>query len=165
MKAVAIILGALALSVFLSLIVRERVAVLLATLLIILIWIFSVSILACIRKKFHWRTATVHLCSLTIFATSSLYSLPLKLAFSVYEAEFENAVARLSDHSTPSITPMRIGPFTIHQIGQRKSGVPYLATNKDSWEINGFVRHPEGHGFNLWSEITLNENWAYIAED
>ncbi len=57
-------------------------------------------------------------------------------------------------------------PSRIKMAGRRgDSGTPYLSLNQEGWEIDGFVWHPDGHGFNLWLCITLDDAWSYISED
>ena len=57
-------------------------------------------------------------------------------------------------------------PSRIKMAGRRgDSETPYLSLNQEEWEIDGFVWHPDGYGFNLWSCITLDDAWSYISED
>lgn len=90
---------------------------------------------------------------------------PLRIAFRVYRARFDLVAARIETGNPPA-TPFWIGPFKIKMLGRRGvPAIPYLGSNEDQWEIEGFVRHPGGGGFNIWSCITLDDKWSYIAED
>lgn len=90
---------------------------------------------------------------------------PLKLAFWFVESRLET-LANDVTIGNPPVTPFRAGIFVIKQVGVRGTPpVPFFLTSGDLGEINGFVRHPNGYGFNVWSSIRLNDNWAYIAED
>jgi hypothetical protein len=90
---------------------------------------------------------------------------PLHFAFRLWHADFEDVASQIEAGASPSV-PFRIGPFTIRMVGRRGSSEPvYLATNTELHEINGFVKDPKGEGFNLWSCISLDDKWSYIAED
>jgi len=58
-----------------------------------------------------------------------------------------------------------LDPSPRHTSRKGDSGTPYLATNTDRQEIDGFVRHPKGLGFNIWSCVDLDDGWSCIAED
>lgn len=112
-----------------------------------------------------WRVVASRLIPATLYIGTLLSHLPLRTVFRVYRPDFDRAAAMI-EKSTPPDTPFWIGPFRITMVGRRgDSGAPYLATNKDQWEIDGFVRHPKGHGFNLWSCVPLDDAWSCIAED
>jgi hypothetical protein len=100
-----------------------------------------------------------------VFAAVAGSGLPLRFVFHLYRTDFDRVAAQI-ESGTPPPTPFWIGPFRIRMVGRRGDhGIPYVATNEDESEIDGFVKHPDGHGFNLWSSVTLDEAWAYIAED
>lgn len=61
-------------------------------------------------------------------------------------------------------TPFYLGVYKIKEVGIRKNTV-YLWTDPDPSGPTGFVQHPEGVGFNLWSATNVDDNWAYIKED
>ena len=98
-----------------------------------------------------------------VFVGLVWYNLPLKAVFYVSRPAFEQAASQLLKSGEVK-TPFWIGPFRIRYAGVKNS-VPYLGTNKGEWEIEGFVRHPEGEGFNPWSFKKLDRNWAYVSED
>lgn len=112
-----------------------------------------------------WRIQIATVFPAVLFAAIVGSFLPLRLAFYLHRADFDQVALQI-DQGNPPATPFWIGPFKIQMVGHREdSGILYLATNRDSSEIKGFVRHPDGYGFNLWSRITLDEAWSYIAED
>ena len=83
----------------------------------------------------------------------------------IHRAEFDRVASQI-EAGIPPATPFWIGPFKIKMAGRRgDSGTPYLSSNQEDWEIDGFVKDPLGRGFNLWSCITLDNEWSYIAED
>ncbi|MDP6046437.1 MAG: hypothetical protein QGH94_13305 [Phycisphaerae bacterium] len=88
---------------------------------------------------------------------------PLRLAFWAYRGEFDQVACQMEAGEQPQ-TPFWIGPFNIRMAG-RRGKIPYLASNNEPYEIDGFARHPAGQGFNLWSCITLDDTWSYIRED
>lgn len=94
---------------------------------------------------------------------------PLKLAFRFVAPRFDEIANQVSTGAGVPPTPFQIGIFQITEVGVRgKEHVPYFRTYGETnagFDMVGFVRHPLGHGFNLWSSITLNDHWAFIAED
>ncbi len=128
--------------------------------------VLTVALVRCIHTKdLRWRALVPTLVSAIIFVGIAWPHIPLRLAFKIYRAEFDRAASQI-ETDTPPQTPFWIGPFKIKMAGRRvNSGTPYLSSNQDESEIDGFVKHPEGHGFNLWSCIKLDDTWSYIAED
>jgi hypothetical protein len=126
----------------------------------------TVAAVRCIHSKHsRLRALAVTLAPVIIFIAIAWSHLPLRLTFRALRPQFEHAASQI-EAGTPPATPFWIGPFKIKMAGRRgDSGTPYLASNEETSEINGFVRHPDGHGFNLWSCITLDDAWSYIAED
>ena len=59
----------------------------------------------------------------------------------------------------------QLKPFLPSAIAVMAASLVSLVLVADTYEINGFVRHPDGQGFNLWSCIRLDDAWSYIAED
>lgn len=118
---------------------------------------------ACLlARQFQWQRIRTVLLPAAVFLIIASTHLPLRLAFFLYRGQFDRLASEIQA-GAPVETPVWVGPFRIEMAGRR--GVPYLASNRDRWEIDGFVRDPEGHGFNLWSRIPLDGNWAYISED
>lgn len=90
---------------------------------------------------------------------------PLRVAFVYSEPEFDSLAERLMNQEDVDF-PLWVGPFRVVDGGIREGAqVPYLMTSGDVHEINGFVRHPTGYGFNIWSMISLGGNWSYVRED
>ncbi|MCP4135982.1 MAG: hypothetical protein GY754_33745 [bacterium] len=116
-------------------------------------------------KHSRWRVLASTLIPAVLFIGIAWTHVPLRIAFRIYRSEFDRVASQI-ESGTPPLVPFRIGPFKIEMVGRRRdSGPPYLGSNQDEWEINGFVKHPDGHGFNLWSCIRLDDVWSYIAED
>ena len=112
-----------------------------------------------------WRSLLSVLVPAVLFVAIASTHIPLRIIFPIYRAEFDRAAAQI-EAGDPPATPFWIGPFKIEMVGRHgDSGPPYLSSNRAEWGIDGFVRHPEGQGFNLWSCITLDDEWSYIAED
>ena len=100
-----------------------------------------------------------------LFVSLSSSHLPLRLAFQWYQDDFEAIARNLQEGRSPE-TPFRVGPFLVTEVGRRSGdSIPYFDVRGQRQEVEGFVRHPLGDGFNLWSCISLTENWSYIAED
>ncbi len=100
-----------------------------------------------------------------LYIAITLPNIPLKIVFGVYRAEFDQVATQIEKGNPPE-TPFWIGPFKINKTGlrrRRQTAALYLASNNDKWEINGFVRDP--NGFNLWSCVKLDDSWSYIEED
>lgn len=152
-------------AVALSLFVRDYSILLLVSLGVGL-FALAIAVEGCFRpRRPRWRILAARLIPAALFIGIACTHLPLRLVFSLHRAEFDR-VASLIESGTQPQTPFRIGLFRIRMAGLRDpSGTPYLATNEDRWEIEGFVRHPKGQGFNLWSCVTLDESWSYIKED
>lgn len=158
--------GAAALTaVLLSLFVREELFLLLCSMAVGL-FALAFAVIGCLAAhRPRWQVLVIWLIPATLFITIACSHLPLRLTFRAHRAQFDR-VAALIEQGAPPAVPFWIGPFRIKMVGRRgDSGTPYVATNRDSSEIDGFVKHPKGHGFNLWSCIPLDDSWAYIAED
>jgi hypothetical protein len=156
---------ALVLAVLISIAVIEDTSVILLSLAVALVGI-AMAIVRCIHAKHsRMRVLGATLAPVIIFVAIFWSHIPLRLTFRMLRPQFEQAALQIKA-GTPPATPFWIGPFRIKMAGRRgDSGTPYLASNEETSEINGFVRHPDGHGFNLWSCITLDDAWSYIAED
>ena len=118
-----------------------------------------------LARRSRLQTLLVWLVFAAVFIGVAGSHLPLRLIFRLHRAEFDHVVAFIENGIPPAV-PFWIGPFRITIVGQQgDSKTPFLATNNDVSEIDGFVRHPQGHGFNLWSSIKLDDSWSYISED
>ena len=155
------ILAAVIVSVFLI----EDTIVILSCMAVALVGI-AVAAVRCIHaKRSRLRVLAVTLAPVVVFVSIAWTHLPVRVVFHTLRLRFEQAASQI-EAGAPPATPFWIGPFKIRMAARRgDSGTPYLASNEESYEINGFVRHPEGHGFNLWSCIRLDDAWSYIAED
>jgi len=155
------VLAAVILSVFLI----EDTIVILSCMAVALVGIAVAAVRYIHAKRSRLRVLGVTLAPVVIFVAIAWSHLPVRVVFRILRPRFEQAASQI-EAGTPPATPFWIGPFKIKMAGRRgESGTPYLASNEESSEINGFVRHPDGHGFNLWSCITLDDAWSYIAED
>ena len=146
-----------------SLALIEEVAVHLACCLVGAIGL-AIALLRCIAgTRPLWRTVTDSVLPAFVFVAVAWPHFPLRLSFDVYQSQFEHVASQIEAGDAPT-TPFWIGPFRIRTTGSR-DGTPYLGLNQEDWEVDGFVRHPEGDGFNLWSSINLNQEWSYVCED
>lgn len=152
-------------AVFVSIVLIEDTIILLACLAVALVTPAIASIRCIHPKRSRWRAFGLTITPAILFILIAWSHIPLRLVFWFHRSQFEQVVSEF-EAGNPPATPFRIGPFKIKVAGRRgESGTPYLATNEESSEIEGFVRHPDGQGFNLWSCITLDDEWSYIAED
>ncbi len=152
-------------AILLSVWVREESLVYLVSFLIAALGAGSAIVGGVAAVGYRRQALLLTLAPTIVFVVLSCSHWPLKLAFHFYEDEFE-AIARSLENGEVLQTPTRVGPFRIQEVGRRSDGaVPYLDVRGRKGEIVGFVRHPLGEGFNLWSCITLTDNWSFIAED
>ena len=156
---------ALVAAVFVSAVLIEDTVVLLWCLAVALITP-AVAVVRCMHaRRSRWRVLLLTIAPAALFLVLTWSHIPLRLVFRLYRPEFDRAAAQV-DAGNPPATPFWIGPFRIRMAGRRNpTGPPYLASNRDPYEIEGFVRHPEGRGFNLWSCIALDDAWSYVQED
>jgi hypothetical protein len=152
-------------AVIVTIVLIEDTIVLLACLLVALIG-FAVTAVRCIQTKHsRLRALGLTLAPAIVFLAIAWSHFPLRLTFRILRPRFEQVASQI-EAGTPPATPFWIGPFKIKMVGRHgEAGTPYLASNAKSYEIDGFVRHPDGRGFNLWSCIRLDDAWSYIAED
>ena len=156
---------AILMAVLISLYLVEDILLILLSFAILPITLTVAFVQSMRTKQSRLRTYLLTFIPVILFLLSFWSHIPLRLVFQMYNTEFDQIAVQIQVGTSPS-TPFWIGPFKIKMAGQRgDSGTPYLATNTDESEINGFVRHPNGHGFNLWSCIRLNDSWSYITED
>lgn len=112
-----------------------------------------------------WWAFCKRMAPVVLFLAIAGSHLALRLTFRIYRSRFDQVASQI-EANQPPVTPFWIGPFHIKMAGRRDpSEYPYLATNQEPWEIDGFVPTPTGGGFNLWSCIRLDSAWSYIAED
>lgn len=86
-----------------------------------------------------------------------------KSDFVAHEAQADAIAQRIKDGEAIA-TPFKIGPYQIKEAGIRNN-VVFLWTKTKPSGCSGFVQHPKGDGFNLWSCKKVTPNWAYISED
>jgi len=154
-----------AIAIFVSIFIIEKSIVLISCLFAVLITVMAAVVRCNTKKCSRFRALTTTTIPAIIYVGLTLTHIPLRIAFHAYRDEFDNVAKQVEQGNRPE-TPFWIGPFRIKMTGLcRDSVTPYLASNDDIGEIKGFVRNPEGEGFNLWSLIKLDENWAYITED
>ena len=90
---------------------------------------------------------------------------PLRVTFAFLEPRFEAVADSIARGDKPDY-PIQIGPFRVIDGGIRDgSDAPYLMTSGQPYEINAFVRDPEGRFFNIWSITKLGAQWSYVEED
>jgi hypothetical protein len=90
---------------------------------------------------------------------------PLRLAFQLTEHQFNDVSSDLKrGQSFPK--PFRIGPFKFEKAEINRHGLVCLWTDSSSGDLDGFVQTtPDVLPFNLWSTISLSDEWQYIVED
>jgi len=156
---------AVVVAILVSIFLIEETIVILSCLAVGLVALV-VAVIQCIHTKHsRWRVLVLTLAPAALFVGIVWSHIPLRIAFRIHRAEFDRVASQI-EAGAPPATPFWIGPFRIKMAGHRcDSGTPYLSSNQEEWEIDGFVRHPHGQGFNLWSCITLDDEWSYIAED
>lgn len=98
-----------------------------------------------------------------LVAAMGMANLPLRIVFFAFQGEFDRLAGELAA-GKPVRFPASIGPFELIAGGVRDQ-TPYFIDSGNANEINGFVNHPEGHGFNIWSVTPLGRDWAYVSED
>jgi hypothetical protein len=152
-------------AILVSLFLREDTIGLLAS-LVVALFALALALARCLRpQRPRWKILVATLVPALLFCVVASSTLPLRLVFRLHRAEFDRVASQI-EIGAPPATPFWIGPFKIKMVGRRgDSGTPYVATNQEKSEIDGFVRHPDGHGFNLWSCVRLDDQWSYIAED
>lgn len=155
------VLAAIAVSIFLI----EQSIIILSCLFVTLVTIIAAAVRCSTAKCSRFRALTKTTIPAILYIAIALSHIPLRITFRIYRSEFDQVAAQIQNGKPPE-TPFWIGPFKIKMTGvHENSKMPYLASNTDKLEINGFVRHPEGQGFNLWSCIELDDSWSYISED
>ena len=131
---------------------------------VVLVAIGITTLRALPKSRPRWRELILDLVPVALFILIVLTKLPLVWAFQVWQADFES-VAQEYPPGTPPPAPFSIGPFEIKNVKHNSKGTVFLVTRVDPAGSEGFVRHPEGKGFNLWSCRPRDSNWSFIAED
>ena len=99
----------------------------------------------------------------TVLATVIIFtSSPFRLAFRLYEPQFDAHAAKLANGETLTY-PFRIGPFKIVDGGMR--GDPYLVSSKNNGNPHVFVNNADGAGWNIWWVTRLSSKWSFMEED
>jgi hypothetical protein len=99
---------------------------------------------------------------------------PLRLAFLASHGGFDAFAARL-EAGYRMTQPERVGRFLIRKAEMRE-GRPCLWVDIDPAGYTGFVRNPRrgpdgkllgpsNRQFNLWWDVPLDDDWAFISED
>ncbi len=117
------------------------------------------------RKHARSRLFAATLAPAIIFILIAVSQIPVRVTFWLYRPQFDRILSQVQAGAPPT-TPLWVGPFKIQTVGHRgDSATPYLATNEQPNEINGFIKQADNRHFNLWSCLSLNQGWAYIVED
>jgi len=152
-------------AVFVSITLVDDVVVILACMTVALVGLGVAGVRSIQTGGSRWRAFGSAMTPVVLFVAIAWSHVPLHIAFRLHRSQFDEVAAQI-EAGDPPVTPFWIGPFKIERAGRRgASGTPYLAVNAEPSEVDGFVRHPDGHGFNLWSCITLDDSWSVIAED
>jgi hypothetical protein len=111
-----------------------------------------------------FRHVGVYLASIGIFILIGLTHFPFRATFSLSEPAL-NRLAMSVEAGEPLALPHRVGLFTIREAGKKDDGSIYLWTDPSPSGPSGFVYHYNGKGYNLWSELRLDDDWYFICED
>ncbi len=152
-------------AIFVSVFLIEDTIVILSCMAVALVG-SAVAVVRCIyTKRSRWRAPGLTIAPVILFVAITWSHIPVRLVFHACRTKFDQVASQI-DAGTPPATPFWIGPYKIEMAGRRgDAGTPYVCRNQVSGEITGFVKHPEGRGFNIWSCIRLDDEWSYIAED
>jgi len=163
-----ILLLCLLISVGASLFLHNRVAAGMITFFAVFAGLVTYTIYSVWKQKFSLAGSIALLIGSIVVVSLSWTGAPLKIAFQAHQEEFDAISSKLIKGEEVSF-PLWIGPFRFVDGGVRKRGdspeTPYLAANTNRYEVNGFVRNPDGSGFNLWTMLPLNDQWSYVEED
>ena len=110
------------------------------------------------------RHVGAYLASIGIFILIGLTHFPFRATFSLSES----ALCRLAmsvEADESLAVPRRVGLFTIREAGKKDDGSIYLWTDPNPSGPSGFVYRYTGSGYNLWSELRLEDDWYFICED
>jgi len=111
------------------------------------------------------RAIVAPVLSLVIVISTAITHWPLRLSFAASRPTFEKLVERLL--AGDRVDPRQIGLFRVRstQIYTSKD-IVCLWTDMDSKGRKGFVRcRPSEVPFNLFSLITVDDDWQFISED
>lgn len=152
-------------ALFVSVFLIEDTIVIFSCLAVALVGLATAIVRCIYTKRSRWRALGLTITPVILFVAIAWFHIPVRLIFRVYRARFDQVASQI-EAGNPPATPFWIGPYKIEMAGRRgETGTPYVCRNQDSGEITGFVKHPAGDGFNIWSCITLDDAWSYIAED
>jgi hypothetical protein len=144
------------------------------------LFLLAISPLLALPKDSH-RTGGYHRLALLVAATSLLTMVsivatrwPLRLTFLASRSEFDAFATRL-EAGYRMTEPERVGRFLILKAEMRE-GRPCLWLDIDPAGYDGFVRNPRRGPdgkllgpsnlcFNLWWDVPLDDDWAFISED
>ncbi len=174
MKAtIATFLLALGLVCAASIMLRGTLGVFFSTVVISLLWAFAGAGLLG-RKRFNNPMVSFSFAvALTVLVLIGMFSVPLRVAFRLYRAEFS---ARIMDGlwdpppRTNGFTPTpprplgSTGPFRVISSGSRR-GTTYFQLEGSGNEFHGFVYQRTEGDYNVGTSIPLGDGWFYIEED
>lgn len=90
---------------------------------------------------------------------------PLRVSYLLSRDAFDS-LARKVRAGEPIATPLRVGSFTIREVGVSERGIVCLWTETDRGGNIGFVQCPRDFvPFDLWSSMLFDDGWQFIAQD
>lgn len=102
--------------------------------------------------------------SLAGITSVAIWNWPLRLAFIISQPALEELAADVTNGRV--ITNKRAGLFFIQRAELVRAGIPCLWVDTDPAARTGFVETRTAVlPFNLWSVISLSEQWQLISED
>lgn len=124
--------------------------------------------------RLHRPGLIVLVTSLIAIVSVVLTAWPVRLAFFASRREFDDLAGRL-EAGYRMTKPERVGRFLILK-AEMRDGRPCLWIDTDPAGYDGFVRNPRrgpdgkllgpsNRSFNLWSAVSLDDDWAFISED
>jgi hypothetical protein len=144
------------------------------------LFLLAISPLLALPKDSH-RKGGYHRLGLLVAAASllTMFSVvatrwPLRLTFLASRSEFDAFAGRL-EAGYRMTQPERVGRFLILK-AEMRDGRPCLWVDIDPAGYDGFVRNPRRGPdgkllgpsnlcFNLWSDVRLDDDWAFISEE
>ena len=114
-----------------------------------------------------YRTNAVMALSLVVAISVMVTHWPMRLAFELSRATFERQAAIIATGAGAK-TPMRVGPYLVHQSGVKPRGSVYFWTNANSAGPVGFVKCASNDldaDFNVWFSLPLGRGWHVVVED
>lgn len=151
-----------------SLTVRERVIVTLCGILACTVTIavfFPLLGSARSRGRRSWPVFGGAIASLALIASVVTMHWPLRASYLLSRPALDQ-LARDVQAGQPLPGPTRVGLFTIKQVEVSRQGIVCLWVDLNPAGKEGLVQCGPAHPpFNLWSMISLDDRWQYIAED